>query len=97
MLTVSSIDHRDNAQAGPAAFTLIELLVVIAIIALLMAVLLPALAIARERGRRAVCKSNVHQFILGIHVYATENEHRLPNGLSDMGDDEHTPNGYRPS
>ena len=94
MLTVSSIDQRNGDQAGSAAFTLIELLVVIAIIALLLAVLLPALAIARERGRRAVCKSNVHQFIIGIHVYATENKHRLPGGFSDMmtlEPDEHTP------
>ena len=94
MLTVCSIDDHDDARRGPggsAAFTLIELLVVIAIIALLLAILLPALAIAKERGRRAVCKSNIRQFIIGIHVYATENKHRLPVGLSDMGDDEHTP------
>lgn len=95
MLTVSSIDDRDDAPSGPAAFSLIELLVVIAVIALLLAVLLPALAVVKERGRRTVCKSNIHQFIVGIHVYATENKHRLPDGLSDIGGqfepDEHTP------
>ncbi|RKY06418.1 MAG: hypothetical protein DRP66_08835 [Planctomycetota bacterium] len=95
MLTVSSIDGRNDGQAGPAAFTLIELLVVIAVIALLMAVLLPALAIAKERCRRAVCQSNIHQFALGIHVYANGNKDHLPCGFSDMmrfrEPDEHTP------
>ncbi len=82
MLTACSIDERDEAQAGPGgagAFSLIELLVVIAVIALLLAVLLPSLAVIKERGRRTVCKSNVRQFIVGLHVYANENEHHLPN------------------
>jgi len=42
-------------------FTLIELLVVIAIIALLMAILMPALNLAREQGKRAVCLSHLRQ------------------------------------
>jgi len=73
------------------AFTLIELLTVVFIIGILIAILLPALAAARERGRRTVCQNNVRQFILGLHAYAGDNENRLPSGLSDRGADEHTP------
>lgn len=73
------------------AFTLIELLITIAIIAILTAILLPALAAAKERGRRAVCSNHEHQFIVGIHLYADENKDNLPSGLSESAQDEHTP------
>ena len=72
-------------------FSLIELLVTIAVISLLMAVLVPTLTIAKERGRRIVCRNNIHQFLIGIHSYASENDHELPNGQSDHDQDEHTP------
>jgi len=62
------------------AFTLIELLVVIAIIAILAALLLPALASAREKSRRTVCLSNARQIGLGIQMYAQDNEGRIPFG-----------------
>ncbi len=83
--------HSDSPVSR--AFTLIELLVVIAIIAILAALLLPALAGAKERGRRAACINNVRQFVMAAHLYANDHEDKLPHGQPDFTDreDEHTP------
>ena len=59
--------------ARKSGFTLIELLVVIAIIAILAALLLPALAKAKERARRAKCMSNLRQFGITHTLYADDN------------------------
>jgi prepilin-type N-terminal cleavage/methylation domain-containing protein/prepilin-type processing-associated H-X9-DG protein len=59
-------------------FTLIELLVVIAIIAILAALLLPALASAKEKGRQASCINSVRQQTLAVLLYADENNDLLP-------------------
>jgi len=74
-----------NAESGssPAkshAFTLIELLVVIAVIAMLAALLLPALSSAKEKGRRAVCLSNLRQIGIATISYAQDNEGKIPYG-----------------
>jgi len=64
-----------NKQKG---FTLIELLVVIAIIALLMAILMPALRKAKEQGKYIRCAGNQRQVILGLTAYAADNDEKLP-------------------
>ena len=61
-------------------FTLIELLVVIAIIAVLMAILMPALNRVKEQGKRAVCLSNLRQLTMAWIMYADENNDVLVNG-----------------
>lgn len=61
------------------AFTLIELLVVIVIIALLAALLFPAVAKARERGRSMGCLSNVRQITAALMMYAQEHNQMLPS------------------
>jgi len=65
-------------------FTLIELLVVISIIAMLLAILMPALAIAKQQAKTVVCKSNLRQLVLANIGYATENDGHFVPAASDM-------------
>jgi prepilin-type N-terminal cleavage/methylation domain-containing protein/prepilin-type processing-associated H-X9-DG protein len=69
--------HRSASEDG---FTLVELLVVIAIIALLMAVLLPALTKARRVTKRVVCTSNMKQLVVAWVVYTDNSDGKLVNG-----------------
>jgi prepilin-type N-terminal cleavage/methylation domain-containing protein/prepilin-type processing-associated H-X9-DG protein len=71
-------NKRPKSVPGPQSFSLIEVLVVITIIAILVAVLLPALRSARERGKRIGCLNNEKQIVLAIHFYAEDHEGLLP-------------------
>src|ERR1017187_9146520 len=68
----------DPTHSRSRGFTLIELLVVIAIIAILAALLLPALAKAKDSAIRTKCKGNVRNQILALTMYANESKDTLP-------------------
>jgi len=70
---------KNRRQNG---FTLIELLVVIAIIAMLAALLLPAMSSARETARTAACASNMRQVAMACRLYAQDNDSKFPDNVN---------------
>lgn len=82
-----SDNPRVPRSATFSAFTLIELLVVIAIIAILAGLLMPALAKAKEKGRRIACLNNLKQIGLGCFLYSEDNSKGAFTAMTNYADD----------
>lgn len=78
-------DHSRFQRRPQSGFTLIELLVVVSIIALLVAILMPALNKARMMAKRQVCSSHLHSIGLALACYEHDNNYRLPPQVNPSG------------
>ncbi|HEV2320190.1 MAG TPA: prepilin-type N-terminal cleavage/methylation domain-containing protein [Verrucomicrobiae bacterium] len=99
-LTLSRREREQERRAsGFRGFTLVELLVVIGIIAVLIALLMPALSAAREQSKSVKCLSNLRSLGQAAFMYAAQNGGYFPishNSLADEWDFTRTPNGIVP-
>jgi len=92
--------ERNTIMNKRSGFTLIELLVVIAIIAVLMAILMPALSRVREQGKRIVCEHNLKSLTLTWIMYADDNDDKIVNGAGGfhyISANNHVSNGSNPN
>jgi hypothetical protein len=78
-MRLPSVSYPKNRRADRAGFTMVELLVVIAIIAILAAMLLPALTKAKEKAKRAQCVSNLRQIGFAMFIYGGDFKDYLPD------------------
>jgi prepilin-type N-terminal cleavage/methylation domain-containing protein len=79
------LERKETMKAK--AFTLIELLVVIAIIAVLMAILLPSLNMAKDQAKRLHCISNVKTLVFGWMLYKDDNDDKMVGGMPNRAGD----------
>jgi len=77
------VAFRRRHGHAPRAFTLVEMLTTIAIIGILVALLLPALNMAREVARQSACTNNLRQFGQGLHIHAEQHQEQFCSGAFD--------------